>query len=227
MIRSSVFGFVLLCSLVVVSGCRTYGGYDSEEATYEQIQRSIQLFEEDIRRARSNAAALQEAAGQNPALGGLASHYAIFVEAGEALLDHNRSLAADLSPGSSYRSLHRAHGAIMAQQATARSRFEGLLQTFSEAYAPDTTAGSIAQRPYALIPPYYARVTQQQDDISVNDVLRMVNTTAPPQDFVFAGPSSDQYGGPVGVGLDNVAPKDSAQVGESEGATETAPAQAQ
>ena len=159
-------------SILLVSGCRSYGGYGSEEAMYRQIERLVQRFAQDLENARADLVALENAAAQNSELALLAEQYAALVQGQEAILDEQRGLLADLSPGATYRSLHRAHGAIMAEQRTVRLQRQGLLRGFLETVDADTTAADRLDRPYALIPPYYNRIRSAQQAVSLRDVMR-------------------------------------------------------
>lgn len=158
--------------MIFTSGCRSYGGYESEEVIYQQTERMVQRFAEDLDRARGDVVALEQAASDDPRLAVLAERLALLVAGQEAILDEQQSLLADLSPGSTYRSLHRAHGAIMAAQRTIRAQRAGLLRDFSEGLAGDTLGQADSERPYALIPPYYDRIVAGQDDVTVSDVVR-------------------------------------------------------
>lgn len=161
-----------LLLMIVTSGCRSYGGYGSEEVMYRQTERMVQRFSEDLDRARGDLVALEQAASDDPRLAALAERFALLVAGQEAILDEQQRLLADLSPGSTYRSLHQAHGAIMAAQRTIKTQRAGLLRDFSQGFAGDTLAQADSDRPYALIPPYYDRIAAGQGDLTVSDVVR-------------------------------------------------------
>lgn len=151
----------------LTSGCRTYGGYNSESATYEQMQQAHRVFEEELNRARADLAKLQAAAGEQPDLSRTATRYAKVVEGHEVVLAEHADLIAGLSADSDYRDLKRAFGGIVAQQRTIRIQYEGVL---NNAFASQDTT-SIAERPYALIPPYYERIRQDERALTVNELL--------------------------------------------------------
>lgn len=197
---------LLLCAVagLVLTGCRTYGEYNSEELTYQQMQRLVQQFDRDLTKARADLAALQKASADNPYLSVLAAHYSQVVSAQEAVLDEHRDMLAELSPGSTYRALHRAYGAMISEQRTIRLQQEGLLRYVYDAYTADTTAMADRDRPYALIPPYYARVTEAQRDVTVNELLRLASSREPSTGFALSPPDTSTAIGsePEGFGGD-------------------------
>ena len=186
--RSSILLFVAL--FLAASGCRTYGEYDSEEATYQQMQRLVQQFDQDLTRARADLEALQKASRANPYLSVLAAHYSQVVAGQEAVLDEHRDLLAELSSESTYRALNRAFGAMISEQRTIRLQREGLLSYVHDAYTADTTATGDRDRPYSMIPPYYARVTEAQRNVTMNEVLRLASMRAPSPGFALTPPDT-------------------------------------
>lgn len=182
--------FLTIALLVVVSGCRSYGGYGSEEVMYRQIVQMIDRFEEDLERARGQLTVLDGAVEGDSLLAEMVDRYALLVRGQEAILDENRRLAGELSAGSSYRSLRRVHGSILAAQRTLGVQREGLLRAFSAAAdtagTADPTTSVAGERPYALVPPYYARIENAQQATSVGGVLRQARRapSAPSGDAV-------------------------------------------
>lgn len=170
--RLTPLALLFVLPMIFTSGCRSYGGYESEEVIYRQTERMVQRFSEDLDRARGDVAALDQVASDDPRLALLAERLALLVEGQEAILDEQQSLLADLSPGSTYRSLHHAHGAIMAAQRTIRTQRAGLLRDASRSFAEDTLGQADGDRPYALIPPYYSRIAAGQGELTVSDVVR-------------------------------------------------------
>lgn len=185
--RAFLAGCLLAVSLL--GGCRTYGGYGSEAATYAQIQKANQRFEQDLARAQAELSTLESAS--EPLLQTLADRFARIVEAHEAILDEHKQLAEQLSEGSSYRALHRTYGAIVVEQRVLRAQYQELLEHVYDAFPADTTSvTAVVEQPYALIPPYYARISAAGRSITVNDVLRRVRSGARPEPgFMLSMPS--------------------------------------
>lgn len=107
---------VPLIALLVLTGCRTYGGRGTEAATYQQIQQAVRQFSDDLGRAQSDLQSLESAATSTPSLEPFAARFASVVQRHEATLDDHRAMADALSASSSYRDLHRAYGAITTDQ---------------------------------------------------------------------------------------------------------------
>ncbi len=188
----------VLSVLFLLAGCVAYGGSGSEEATYQRIERVLERFDEDLSRARGELGALEAASSEGPVLAALAAHYAALVEGHEAVLDDHRQLAAGLSPASSYRTLRHVYGALIAEQAHTRAQYEGLLQYVHHGHSADSTVSVDRGRPYALIPPYYARAANAGRELTVNQVISRVRSAGAPRDgfqlMMPAGPSPEDDG---------------------------------
>lgn len=180
----------LLAAAALLGACRTYGGYGSEEATYEQIQRVVERFGKDLSRARGDLEALERASAQGPVLEALAGHFARLVAAHEAVLETHRRTASELSPSSTYRSLSRSYGAMVTQQRLMRRQYQDLLRHVYEGHAPDTVVTAAERRPYALVPPYYVRSANADRELTVNQVVSRVQTGTPRLDFRLMSPAS-------------------------------------
>lgn len=194
MIRTGTWP-TILALFIILTGCRTYGGSESEEAIYSQMERMLERFEGDLARAQADLRTLESATPQEPVLEALSAHYAELVGVHEAELDGHRQLVQDLSPASEYRSLHRAYGAMIAEQSFLRQRYEGMLRFVYDAYSTDTTGFSAeGRRPYASVPPYYVRAANADRELSVREVLsRMQSGAALRPDFslVLPEPASE------------------------------------
>ena len=105
--------FIFVAGGLVLTGCRTYGGYGSEEKTYHQIQETIRQLEQELGRAQSDLRRLETAADTVDALKPLADRYRELVASHEGYLQTYRGQAEALSAGASYRNLHRTYGAMI------------------------------------------------------------------------------------------------------------------
>lgn len=160
----------MLVLLVVVSGCRTYGGYDTEELTLEQIHVAIEQFEDELARAEAEANVLLAAASGNPAVAVLAEDYQRALLLHQALLERHRALAADLEDFSlfqrinqiRYRALNRVYGAIVAEQQEMRDRYaqvyDRVAYVVGRSYQDEVDAQRHAR--YYVVPPQYERMKQ-------------------------------------------------------------------
>lgn len=113
-IRSIVLVPVL--ALLVLTGCRTYGGRDTEAKTYQQMQQAVRQFSDDLGRAEADLQSLESAAESNAALQPFAERFASVVERHEDTLAEHQSKVDALTASSGYRDLHRAYGAIITDQ---------------------------------------------------------------------------------------------------------------
>lgn len=172
----TIFGIVVIG--VLIAGCRSYGGYGTEEATYQQILEAHQVFEEELSRKQADLRGLEQAAAGAEGLGTVAGQYAQLVRGHEAILAEHTDMIAELSEDSEYRKLHRVFGAIVSQQNTIRSQYRGLIASISQMQSPQVDSTMQVQRPYSLIPPYYRRVGEKQKDFTMNEVLAQARTGA-------------------------------------------------
>ena len=167
-VRAAVIAAVAVFCL---AGCRNYGSDEAAEATYAQMQKANQVFEEELIRARADLQRLEQASAESGLVGETAEQFSQIVRGHEAVLDEHKAIAGDMSGDSDYRALNRAFGAIVAQQRTIRIQYEGLLRHLHEAaQAPDTTSKGI-ERPYAYIPPFYSRISTTGRELSLADLL--------------------------------------------------------
>ncbi|MEX0821476.1 MAG: hypothetical protein WD021_04960 [Rhodothermales bacterium] len=170
---------VLLIVFLLVSGCRSYGGYGTEAATYRQIERVLDRFEEDLARARADLRALESAATDHPILEVVAAHYAELVRAHAAALDEHGATAARLSADAGYRTLSRVYGALVGARHLVRGRYQSLLRYVYDAFGEAGMSSAIDEaRPYALVPPYYPRIADRGSVLTVNEVVRRVESGA-------------------------------------------------
>lgn len=115
-VRSHAALVGLLALMVVLTGCRTYGGYDSEARTYAQMQQANSQFANDLTRAEGELDALQNAASDNADLQPLAERYADLVEQHEQTLASHEEVVETLSADTDYRTLNRRYGALITEQ---------------------------------------------------------------------------------------------------------------
>lgn len=203
------------------SGCRTYGGHGSEEATYQQILKAHQIFQEDFARKQAELSRLEQAAGEGEVFGTLAAQYAQVVSGHEVVLSDTAHDIAGLSEDSGYRELHRTLGAIISRQNTIKIQYERLLSNAFEAQTPADTTIQV-QRPYSLIPPYYRRVEAGQRNLSVNDVLARVRAGAGLEldrgdmDMSTGEPSPDEENGEASDAAIGTAPDEEGEASDNE-----------
>jgi len=158
--------------LVVLAGCRTYGGYGTTEEIPRQMQQAVQQFADELTRAESDVQALSAAVAQNSALEPLETRYRDVIAKHEEFLAHHRAIAERFQEGGAYRALNRYYGAIISEQRLIETRYDELHVRIQRAVSgqPDRTAHPLESR-YVVNPSYYDRV-QNRQELSMQDALR-------------------------------------------------------
>lgn len=111
---------LLVLLLGTIVGCRTYGGYGSEEALYRQIQRATEEFAQEFEQMRQAQpdleAQLRSVSGSEQMTVTLGTAISLHGR----LLEEHREMVENLSESSSHRALSRAYGAIISDQQVVR-----------------------------------------------------------------------------------------------------------
>lgn len=134
---------VLLVAFVglLLSGCRIYGGYDTEPKTYQAMQKAVQTFEDEISRAEADLQKLKTAAANADTLQSLAQQFHAVLEEHKSLLQKQRVRVEQLSPDASYRNLHAAYGATVTEQRLVQQNYQRVIrsvQAIGRGTAPPT-----------------------------------------------------------------------------------------
>lgn len=172
-----LFSAVLL--LLLLAGCRTYGGHGSEEATMAELLDATELFADELARARADYTLLQEAAATALPLREVAAQYATVLELHETVIAYNRATLAELEDGGSYRRLNRALGAMTAEHEKVRDMY---LTLWQDVYS--TRAGVEAVRlaspdsRYMIAPPFYERILIANNRSRIMQSLRGADPAA-------------------------------------------------
>lgn len=118
-----IFHLLPLLLLVVVTGCRTYGGYGTEAVMHEQMQQANRQFSDDLDRAQADLATLQAAADTSEMLQPMVERFQRNIDEHQSKLDHHRQITKDLTDSGNYRALHRAYGTITTDQRMMRKKY--------------------------------------------------------------------------------------------------------
>ncbi len=146
----------LLASIIVfgLTGCRTYGGYGTEEETAAAIAEANEQFERSLARARTDLSGLEAAAAFNDALVPVVTAFRLAVEEHAAAAMRHRELAADLRTGfGSYRGLSVVLRSIVTDQHRMRNRYRHLIARGAGARERQVDPGK-----YQQVPPYFLRM---------------------------------------------------------------------
>ena len=152
--------------LILLGGCRTYGGYGTEEATYAEIQKANVQFADALNRAQSEYRALETLARTNPALRPSAEHYAQLIAFHEALLLEHVAWAEQVDVDD-YRDVSRVLGAIVAEEQRLAERYGTIIGGAEQLLTADSTmlvpgVGEPDGR-YYVVPPYFVRVMEEMN----------------------------------------------------------------
>ena len=175
--------FLVLASvlLVVLSGCRTYGGYDSEAALFGQIEESNKVFANDLEKAKGELQRLEQAAQRNSALSSFVTDYEMLLEKHSHMVEAHAELASELDVKTgflgqltpSYRNLNRALGYIAAEQAAMKGHyFQLAAQIGGSSYAEGNIwKSNINRSRYQAVPPFYQAIAHALERTSVSGAL--------------------------------------------------------
>jgi hypothetical protein len=171
---------VAAASLLVMTGCRTYGNdkYDTGPKTYQAIQQTVQQMEQELGRARSDLRQLEAAAKTMDTLRTLTARYRSHVESHEAALAVHRDQAERLSAGSSYRTLHRTYGAMVTDRRLLDKQYRRTVRAVWATVRDTTVPRRRALDPsrYVITPINFPRVGER-GPISMAEALRPVDGT--------------------------------------------------
>lgn len=121
--------YAALAGLLILSGCRTYGGYDTKPKTYAAMQTAVHSFEADLKRTKADLQRLEQAATEADTLQSLAEEFQSLVDEHNSLLETQRHRVERLGPDATYRNLHRAYGATVTEQRLMRQKYQRVIRT--------------------------------------------------------------------------------------------------
>lgn len=185
----------MLALLLVLSGCRTYGDYNNEALTFEQIREANRLFGEELERARSDLATLKQIETGNTMMQPGVEQFATTVLMHEVMQINHLRLAEEVDEDD-YREVHRLYGAIIAEQDIIRERYDHVLRGMVS--LSDTTESQRlgAASFYQVAPQFYERMMAENQRMSVRKVMDRSRTMSAP---VVEDPVEAQPVPPLGV----------------------------
>jgi len=150
--------------LFVVSGCRTYGGYGSEEATLIEIGDVVDDARASLALAEDEAILLERAAVQSAELNELYAAYMAVIGQHVGLVEHGAGVLADFSEeGSTYRGLSRSLGALVSEVDEVNIGYDRIIADVAKQSGiaiPASTAGRTGgDARYKVAPPAYNRTS--------------------------------------------------------------------
>lgn len=178
---SAVLWTVVL--LLVLGGCRSYGGYGSEEANLEQIQQLNLTFTEQLTSIERSLEDLRQLAAAREDLQPHLERYEEAVQLHEEMVEEHAVFAerAEENRGD-HRALHRLFRAIVVDHSRMRDHYDRLLQNLYGTASPDEAAArTVTTRDrgyYQVAPPYHQRIERVEPDLSLSDVLDQLSSAA-------------------------------------------------
>ncbi|HEX7072114.1 MAG TPA: hypothetical protein VF190_14980 [Rhodothermales bacterium] len=180
--RPAAFVFLLI-PVVLITGCRTYGGHGSEEAALSQIEAAYEQFERELAQAKSDLSTLQAAASNNAALAGASAQLDEAVREHEALLaEHAERVEAAREHAGNYRFLHRTLGGMLSEQEMLSRQYQ-MIEDDLRMQADSTftaRSGSVIPR-YHVVPPYFERLQNESYIQPAGNVSRSAEGASAPE----------------------------------------------
>lgn len=171
---------LVVAALLVLGGCRTYGGYDTKPKTYQALEKSVETFADELNRAETEGRTLADAATTSDSLQTLAEEYRSLLSEHESLLATQRARVERLSPSSGYRALHHAYGATVTEQRMMKQKYKRLTRsvrtTVQGAQAAEATVKG--ERRYTIRPIGFPSV-QDEGELTMKQALRGLDTSRP------------------------------------------------
>ena len=174
------FSFLVCFLILILSGCRTYGGYDSEVALFDQVEESNSVFANELNKARGELQKLQQAAQQDVSMAPMVAEYEMLLEKHSHLVELHADLAATLEVKTgilgqltpAYRHLNRVMGSIAVEQNAMKGQYYQFAdRLINREDTGDMWAASIAKSRYQAVPPYYRAISHALDRKSVSAAL--------------------------------------------------------
>lgn len=177
--KSFINSVFVLFVFVALSGCRTYGDYGSEQASYDQIMEMNARFAQGLERAKAELSGIEQAAASDRSLGEAVEQYKGLLEKHEALIKDHEELAGTLTVktgalgrlSSSYRDLNRALGYISASQIEMNNSYQSF--AFNLVEEADRAGFEAEMGRYYVAPAFYEQIRHALSRRSVSDALNV------------------------------------------------------
>lgn len=156
---------MLILLVTLVTGCRTYGGYGSEEATLDEMAQAVATYQDLLAQSRAVLASLEQEAEANPNLAPFVEQFSAVVTGHAVILEEHELYLEDLAGSDDYRDVSRVFGALLAEQKLTRRQYSEVI--YSAMHSADSTAELVQAEVaplgrYYVVPPYYEQARQQR-----------------------------------------------------------------
>lgn len=180
------WAFVLFAGLIVLAGCRTYGG--SEDKIAESLSETVQQIAAEASAMETEAVRLAEAAAVDPALSSysdrmqiIASEYTAVAQRQQELISEALAVEDNLLTNwvgrARYGALHRAFGALISERELARSKRRTLSEDLG-LHLGLTQRGQVPEEGRFQIRPHH--YNRSQNAIDLKDLLAGIESVSVP-----------------------------------------------
>lgn len=167
-----------LVLFLMLAGCRTYGDYGSEQASFDRVAAINSQFAQTLERARGELETLQRAAASDSDLNAAVTQYEALLAQHAAMVSAHGDLAASLDVKTgmlgkltpSYRNLNRALGYIAADQLAMHNHYKQFATSLLEDQGMIATVQQEQSR-YQIAPPFYEQIRFALAQKSISDAL--------------------------------------------------------
>ncbi|MEM8485288.1 MAG: hypothetical protein AAF564_07045 [Bacteroidota bacterium] len=169
---------IVVVLFLMLAGCRTYGDYGAEQASFDRVATINTQFAQTLDKAKAELETLQRAAASDSDLNTAVSQYEMLLARHADMVTAHGDLAATLEVktgmlgklSTSYRNLNRALGYITAEQLSMHKQYN----QFASSLLP--SAGMVAmvdaeQGRYQIAPPFYEQIRFALAQKSISEAL--------------------------------------------------------
>jgi hypothetical protein len=168
-----ILRIIPLLLLLVVTGCRTYGGYGTETILHEQMQQANRQFSDDLQRAQADLATLKAAADTSEMLQPMVERFQRNIDQHETTLDRHRQITEDLAESGDYRALHRAYGTITTEQRMMRKTYNRTVERVRAVVTGTSVAsGEAFNQSFYFVQPFEYTAEENARRLTMEQALR-------------------------------------------------------
>ncbi len=177
--HKQLFNISLLLVFLMLSGCRTYGDYGTEQASFDRIAAINTQFSQDLERAKGDLEVLKRAVASDSDLKEALMQYEALLTQHEEMSAHHNELAQTLTVktgmmgklSTSYRDLNRALGYITAEQLGMHNSYSRFAASLLEDDRQKAMLEPESSSRYHIAPPFYEKIRFALAQVSVSEAL--------------------------------------------------------
>lgn len=155
-----------------MAGCRTYGGYDTEQKSLAKLAELNERFAQALERARTDVESLQSVAAARPQFKAYATRYERIVDQHAHLVETQLAAYDDLAGRRLfYRRVSSVLGATITEQNAIFSAYSAVVED-AAASAGIAVPSVRPASDYVKAPPYYERIRYEVVRPTLDEVVR-------------------------------------------------------